>query len=273
MKKYFLLFLFVITGFLRSQDSSLGILSLEANTFNREELASLTEFVRTEAEEIGDFSDYSILLPEIILNKFMDPDWSCVGLDCGYEVADNSDVDRVIVIDLSRIRKTGVDSTGATTVSGNMILYLVDKQIEEEPEQSEIENNFSSRFKEKASSIYDKTRQVLGIDRSPINKANRWHKGSSDEIPDILRVLVWELLDETPPANYFSDTILSLANGGFVSQVATFVLGNTALSIAIGSLTLVGLGLAVSSIGSSGPGGSDGDSDGFGNPPPFPNNI
>ena len=271
MKRYFLLFLFVITGFLRSQDSSLGILSLEANTFNREELASLTEFVRTEAEEIGDFSDYSILLPEIILNKFMDPDWSCVGLDCGYEVADNSDVDRVIVIDLSRIRKTGVDSTGATTVSGNMILYLVDKQIEEEPEQSEIENNFSSRFKEKASSIYDKTRQVLGIDRFPINKANRWHKGSSDEIPDILRVLVWELLDETPPANYFSDTILSLANGDFVSQVATFVLGNTALSIAIGSLTLVGIGFAVSSIGSSGPGGSD--PDGFGNPPPFPNNI
>ena len=273
MKRYFLLFLFVITGFLRSQDSSLGILSLEANTFNREELASLTKFVQTEAEEIGNFSDYSILLPEIILNKFMDPDWSCVGLDCGYEVADNSDVDRVIVIDLSRIRKTGVDSTGATTVSGNMILYLVNKKIEEEPEQNEIENNFSSRFKEKASSIYDKTRQVLGIDRSPINKANRWHKGSADEIPDILRVLVWELLDETPPANYFSDTILSLANGDFVSQVATFVLGNTALSIAIGSLTLVGLGFAVSSIGSSGPGGSDGDSDGFGNPPPFPNNI
>ena len=153
MKRYFLLFLFVITGFLRSQDSSLGILSLEGNTFNREELASLTEFVRTEAEEIGDFSDYSILLPEIILNKYLDPDWSCVGLDCGYEVADNSDADRVIVIDLSRIRKTGVDSTGATTVSGNMILYLVDKKIEEEPEESEIENNFSSRFKEKASSI------------------------------------------------------------------------------------------------------------------------
>ena len=68
MKRYFLLFLFVITGFLRSQDSSLGILSLEGNSFNREELASLTEFVRTEAEELGDFSDYSILLPEIILN-------------------------------------------------------------------------------------------------------------------------------------------------------------------------------------------------------------
>ena len=99
MKRYFLLFLFVITGFLRSQDSSLGILSLEANIFNREELTALTEFVRTEAEEIGNFSDYSILLPEIILNKFMDPDWSCVGLDCGYEVVDNSDVDKVIVID------------------------------------------------------------------------------------------------------------------------------------------------------------------------------
>ena len=82
---------------------------------------------------------------------------------------------------------------------------------------------------------------------------------------------MWELLDETPPANYFSDTILSLANGDFVSQVATFVLGNTALSIAIGSLTLVGIGFAVSSTGSSGPGSSD--PDGFGNPPPFPNNI
>ncbi|MDP6296187.1 MAG: hypothetical protein QGH17_01035 [Candidatus Marinimicrobia bacterium] len=271
MKNKILLILFVITGFLRSQDSSLGILSLEANTFNREELASLTEFVRREAEEIGNFSNYSLLLPEIILNKFMDPDWSCAELDCGYEVADNSDVDEVIVIDLSRIRKTGVDSTGATTVSGNMILYLVEKQMEEEPEQDQYENNFSSRVKEKASNIYDKTREVLGIDRLPINKANRWHKGRADEIPDILRVLVWELLGETPPANYFSNTILSLANGDFVSQVATFVLGNTALSIAIGSLTLAGIGLAVSSIGSSGPGGSD--PDGFGNPPPFPNNI
>ena len=271
MKRCFLLILFVITGFLRSQDSSLGILSLEANTFNREELASLTEFVRREAEEIGNFSNYSLLLPEIILNNCMDPDWSCAELDCGYEVADNSDVDEVIVIDLSRIRKTGVDSTGATTVSGNMILYLVEKQMEEEPEQDQYENNFSSRVKEKASNIYDKTREVLGIDRLPINKANRWHKGRADEIPDILRVLVWELLGETPPANYFSNTILSLANGDFVSQVATFVLGNTALSIAIGSLTLAGIGLAVSSIGSSGPGGSD--PDGFGNPPPFPNNI
>ena len=167
---FFLLFLFVITGFLRSQDSSLGVLPLDAPEFNRLELFTISDYIRSEAVATGKFSEGTTLIADVILGTVMDTTWKCDEIECGFDVTDKAGVDQVIVVDLTRIKKTGTDSTGATTVSGNMILYLLSPEQETDDDKD----------KGWVSTVYDRTRRVVtGEPRPADNRVNRWHKGSA----------------------------------------------------------------------------------------------
>ena len=98
-------------------------------------MLSVADYIQKEAETTGKFSTVTTLYAPDILDTLKELGEGCADLDCAYDMADSAGVDQIIVIDLSRIKKTGTDSTGATTLSGNMILYLISPETEE-PEDS-----------------------------------------------------------------------------------------------------------------------------------------
>ena len=243
--------------------TTLGILPLESPEYSQIEMFTVADYVQKEAEAIGKFSTVTMLFADVMLDTLKELGEGCADLDCAYDVADRAGVDQIIVIDLSRINKTGTDSTGATTFSGNMILYL----ISPEPEESGDEPKKTARdipimVKGWISDISEKTRQILSGESWPAdNRVNRWHRGSAIDVPDILRVMVWELLEEQAPEGHFTDGILALAQGGLVGQLATFITANS-VAIGCGGLVLVGGGYAIASAGS--------DKKKFEDPPKFP---
>ena len=243
--------------------TTLGILPLESPEYSQIEMFAVADYVQKEAETIGKFSTVTMLFEDVMLDTLKELGERCADLDCAYDVADSAGVDQIIVIDLSRINKTGTDSTGATTFSGNMILYL----ISPEPEESGDEPKKTARdipimVKGWVSDISEKTRQILSGESWPAdNRVNHWYKGTAIDVPDILRVMVWELLEEQAPEGYFTDGLLALAQGGLVGQLATFITANS-VAIGCGGLVLVGGGYAIASAGS--------DKKKFEDPPKFP---
>ena len=116
------------------------------------------------------------------------------------------------------------------------------------------------------SDISEKTRQsLIGESRPADNRVNHWHRGTAIDVPDILRVMVWELLEEQAPEGHFTDGILALAQGGLVGQLATFITANSALAIGCGGLALVAGGYAIASSDLAGS-----DNKGFKDPPKLP---
>ena len=248
--------------------TTLGILPLELPEYSEIEMLSVADYIQKEAETTGKFSTVTTLFAPDILDTLKELGEGCADLDCAYDVADSAGVDQIIVIDLSRIKKTGTDSTGATTLSGNMILYLISPETEEPEESVEDTTKKTVRdipviVKGWVSNISEKTRQILsGETRPPDNRVNRWHRGTAIDVPDILRVMVWELLEEQAPEGHFTDGMLALAQGDLVGQLATFITANSALVIGCGGLALVGGGYAIASSGS--------DDKGFKDPPKLP---
>ena len=267
MKRSLILLTFLIPSLAISQDNTLGILPLESPEYSQIETFTVGYYVQNEAEAIGKFSTVTMLFADVMLDNLKELGKGCADLDCAYDVADRAGVDQIIVIDLRRINKTGTDSTGATTLSGNMILYLISPETEE-PEESGDEPKKTARdipimVKGWVSDISEKTRQVLSGESWPAdNRVNHWYRGSATDVPDILRIMVWELLEEQAPEGYFTDSMLALAQGGLVGQLATFITANSALAIGCGGLALVGGGYAIASAGS--------DKKKFKDPPKFP---
>ena len=266
MKRLLLLLSLLPLGLALSQDSTLGILPLESPEYSQIEMFTVADYVQKEAEAIGRFSTVTMLFEDVMLDTLKELVEECADLDCAYDVVDSADLDQIIVIDLRRINKTGTDSTGATTLSGNMILYLISPETEE-PEESGDEPKKTVRdipimVKGWVSDISEKTRQILsGESRPADNRVNHWHRGTAIDVPDILRVMVWELLEEQAPEGHFTDSILALAQGGLVGEALTFIAANGAV-LAFGGLVLMGGGYAIASSGS--------DDKGFKNPPKFP---
>lgn len=255
-------------GFLGAQEKTFGVLPLEAPEFSRLELFTISDYVLGETEATGKFSEGSTLIADVILGAVIDTTWTCDDIECGFDIADRAGVEQVVVIDLTRIKKTGIDSTGATTISGNMILYLLS------PEQKAV----NDQGKGWVSTLVDRTRRVMtGEPRPADNRVNRWYKGSVGDVPEILKVMTWKLLETDVPEGHFSEDILSLAQGDFIGKVLTFASANgVALALGAGGLLLVGSGFVAGSddvniIPILGP---DPDPDpgpvGFGEPPPFP---
>ena len=184
--------------------TTLGILPLESPEYSQIEMFTVADYVQKEAEAIGRFSTVTMLFADVMLDTLKELGEGCADLDCAYDVADRAGVDQIIVIDLRKINKTGTDSTGATTLSGNMILYLISPETEE-PEESGDEPKKTARdipimVKGWVSDISEKTRQILsGESRPADNRVNRWHRGTAIDVPDILRVMVWKLLEEQAP--------------------------------------------------------------------------
>ena len=267
MRISFIIILSFFSSFLCAQDNTLGILPLESPEYSQIETFTVGYYVQNEAEAIGKFSTVTMLFADVMLDNLKELGKGCADLDCAYDVADRAGVDQIIVIDLRRINKTGTDSTGATTLSGNMILYLISPETEEPEESVEDTTKKTVRdipvmVKGWVSDISKKTRQLLsGETRPPDNRVNHWYRGSATDVPDILRIMVWELLEEQAPEGYFTDSMLALAQGGLVGEALTFIAANGAV-LAFGGLVLMGGGYAIASSGS--------DDKGFKNPPKFP---
>ena len=248
--------------------ATLGILPLESPEYSQIEMFTVADYVQKEAEAIGRFSTVTMLFEDVMLDTLKELVEGCADLDCAYDVADRAGVDQIIVIDLRKINKTGTDSTGATTLSGNMILYLISPETEEPEDSVDSTTKKTARdipimVKGWVSDISEKTRQILSGESWPAdNRVNHWYKGTAIDVPDILRVMVWELLEEQAPEGHFTDGILALAQGGLVGQLATFITANSALAIGCGGLALVGGGYAIASAGS--------DKKKFEDPPKFP---
>ena len=250
--------------------TTLGILPLESPEYSEIEMLSVADYIQKEAETTGKFSTVTTLFAPDILDTLKELGEGCADLDCAYDVADSAGVDQIIVIDLSRIKKTGTDSTGATTLSGNMILYLIS------PETKEPEDSVDSTTKKTArdipilvkgwvSYISNKTRQILsGESRPTDNRVNHWYRRTATDVPDVLRVMVWELMEEQAPDEHFTCSILALAQGDLVGKALTFIAANGAV-LAIGGLVLVGGGYAIASSGTTGS-----DNKGFKDPPKLP---
>ena len=230
---------------------------------------TVADYVQKEAEAIGRFSTVTMLFEDVMLDTLKELGEGCADLDCAYDVADRAGVDQIIVIDLRKINKTGTDSTGATTLSGNMILYLISPETEE-PEESGDEPKKTARdipimVKGWVSDISNKTRQILsGESRPTDNRVNHWYRGTATDVPDVLRVMAWELMEEQAPEEHFTDSILALAQSDLVGKALTFIAANGAV-LAIGGLVLVGGGYAIASSGTTGS-----DNKGFKDPPKLP---
>ena len=125
---FFTLILF-FSSFIFAQEKTFGVVPLDTPEFNRLELFTISDYIRREAEATGKFSEGSTLIADAILGTIIDESWACDEIDCGFDVADKAGVNQVIALDLTRIKKTGTDSTGAITISGNMFLYLLLKII------------------------------------------------------------------------------------------------------------------------------------------------
>ena len=247
----------------------LGILPLESPVYSEIEMLRVANYIQKEAETTGKFSTVTTLFAPDILDTLKELGKGCADLDCAYDVVNSANLDQIIVIDLSRMKKTGSDSTGTTTLSGNMILYLISPETEE-PEESGDEPKKTARdipimVKRWVSDISENTRQILSGESWPVNnRVNRWHRGSTIDVPDILKIMVWELLEEQTPEGYFTDSMLALAQGDIVGKTLTFIAANGAV-LAIGGLVLVGGGYAIASSGTA-----DSDNKGFKNPPKLP---
>ena len=262
MRIFFTIILSAFSSFICAQDKTFGVVPLDAPEFNRLELFTIADYVRGEAEATGKFSEGSTLIADVILGTIIDDSWACDEIECGFDVADRAGVDQVIALDLTRIKKTGTDSTGAITISGNMFLYLLSPEDETDNDQE----------KKWVSTIYDRTRQVLtGEPRPPDNRVNRWYKGSAKDVPEIIKVMTWELLETVAPEGHFSENILSLAQGDFVGKALTFATANVVpLALGAGGLILVGSGFAAGSATAAIITDPDPDPTDFGDPPPFP---
>ena len=258
MRIFFTLILF-FSSFIFSQEKTFGVVPLDAPEFNRLELFTISDYIRREAEATGNFSEGSTLIADAILGTIIDESWACDEIDCGFDVADRAGVNQVIALDLTRIKKTGTDSTGAITISGNMFLYLLSPEAGTDNDQ---ENKWLS-------TVYDRTRQVLtGEPRPADNRVNRWYKGSAEDVPEIIKVMTWELLEASPPEGHFSENVLSLAQGDFVGKALTFATANVVpLSLGAGGLILVGSGFVAGATLTAEPEQNPTD---FGTPPPFP---
>ena len=171
--------------------TTLGILPLESPEYSQIEMFTVADYVQKEAEAIGRFSTVTMLFEDVMLDTLKELVEGCADLDCAYDVADRAGVDQIIVIDLRKINKTGTDSTGATTLSGNMILYLISPETEE-PEESGDEPKKTARdipimVKGWVSDISNKTRQILsGESRPTDNRVNHWYRGTATFVPDVL---------------------------------------------------------------------------------------
>ena len=251
--------------------TTLGILPLESPEYSQIEMFTVADYVQKEAEATGRFSTVTMLFADVMLDTLKELGEGCADLDCAYDVADRAGVDQIIVIDLRKINKTGTDSTGATTLSGNMILYLISPETEEPEDSVDSTTKKTARdipimVKGWVSDISEKTRQILSGESWPAdNRVNHWYKGTAIDVPDILRVMVWELLEEQAPEGHFTDGILALAQGDLVGQLATFITANSALAIGCGGLALVAGGYAIASSDLAGS-----DNKGFKDPPKLP---
>ena len=262
MRVFFTIILSVFSSFIFAQDKTFGVVPLDAPEFNRLELFTISDYIRREAEATGNFSEGNTLIADVILGTIIDDTWACDEIDCGFDVADRAGVDQVIALDLTRIKKTGTDSTGAITISGNMLLYLLSPE-------DEVNNVQEKKW---VSTVYDRTRQILtGEPRPADNRVNRWFKGSAEDVPGIIKVMTWELLETAPPEGHFSENILSLAQGDFVGKALTFATANVVpLALGAGGLILVGSGFAAGSATAAIITDPDPDPTDFGDPPPFP---
>ena len=250
--------------------TTLGILPLELPEYSEIEMLSVADYIQKEAETTGKFSTVTTLFAPDILDTLKELGEGCADLDCAYDVADSAGVDQIIVIDLSRIKKTGTDSTGATTLSGNMILYLISPETEEPEDSVDSTTKKTARdipilVKGWVSDISNMTRQILsGESRPTDNRVNHWYRGTATDVPDVLRVMAWELMEEQAPEEHFTCSILALAQGDLVGKALTFFAANGPV-LAIGGLVLVGGGYAIASSGTAGS-----DNKGFKDPPKLP---
>ena len=125
---------------------------------------------------------------------------SCVDLDCAYDIPERANFDKMIIVDLSRMKKTGTDSAGVSAMSGRMNFYILDRE-----------------------------------GSSPEKKIKRWYNGTADDIPDLLKVMTWNLLDEQPPEGHFTEEVLALDQGGVGAQLKAWMAAQSAVGDSLGS--------------------------------------
>ena len=179
---------FLPLGLALSQDSTLGILLLKSPNYSQLDLFDVADKVRQEAEGAGVASTASSI-------------WaSCVDLDCAYDIPERANFDKMIIVDLSRMKKTGTDSAGVSAMSGRMNLYILDRE-----------------------------------GSSPEKKIKRWYNGTADDIPDLLKVMTWNLLDEQPPEGHFTEEVLALDQGGVGAQLKAWMAAQSAVGDSLGS--------------------------------------
>ena len=178
----------ITPGLALSQDSTLGILLLKSPNYSQLDLFDVADKVRQEAEGSGLASTASSI-------------WaSCVDLDCAYDIPERANFDKMIIVDLSRMKKTGTDSAGVSAMSGRMNLYILDRE-----------------------------------GSSPEKKIKRWYNGTADDIPDLLKVMTWNLLDEQPPEGHFTEEVLALDQGGVGAQLKAWMAAQSAVGDSLGS--------------------------------------
>ena len=188
LKRLLLLLSFLPLGLALSQDSTLGILLLKSPNYSQLDLFDVADKVRQEAEGSGLASTASSI-------------WaSCVDLDCAYDIPERANFDKMIIVDLSRMKKTGTDSAGVSAMSGRMNLYILDRE-----------------------------------GSSPEKKIKRWYNGTADDIPDLLKVMTWNLLDEQPPEGHFTEEVLALDQGGVGAQLKAWMAAQSAVGDSLGS--------------------------------------
>ena len=188
MNRLLLLLSFLPLGLALSQDSTLGILLLKSPNYSQLDLFDVADKVRQEAEGSGLASTASSI-------------WaSCVDLDCAYDIPERANFDKMIIVDLSRMKKTGTDSAGVSAMSGRMNFYILDRE-----------------------------------GSSPEKKIKRWYNGTADDIPDLLKVMTWNLLDEQPPEGHFTEEVLALDQGGVGAQLKAWMAAQSAVGDSLGS--------------------------------------
>ena len=136
-----------------------------------------------------------------LILTFLDPDLKpCPDLDCASQLGSELYSDLVVAIEMDR--KVYSVKKNERFFTGKVKLYLVSSE-----------------------------------DGKVLNEATGYHRGTSDELLHLSRLLVWELLEVDPPEGRFDDELLLTMNRGLSFRLYSWVVANPLLAVGFGALS------------------------------------
>lgn len=184
---------------LQNYDASFMVVVLHHESMDQAESSLIANQTRIELDKARNVATGAF--GGLILT-FLDPDLKpCPDLDCAAQLGSELYSDLVVAIEMDR--KVYSVKKNERFFTGKVKLYLVSSE-----------------------------------DGKVLNEATGYHRGTSDELLHLARLLVWEMLDVDPPEGRFDDELLLTMNRGLSFRLYSWVVANPLLAAGFGALSV-----------------------------------